>query len=51
MLNVDLMSSQADRNKVVDKFVEKLELSGYNAKQIWDIITSGLKGYENKIET
>jgi hypothetical protein len=35
---------------VVDQFTRKLKTSGYNQNQCMELVTSGAKGYQNKIQ-
>ena len=39
---------QDTKNKIMNKFKEKLKNSGYSQDQIEDIVTSGLLGYTRK---
>ena len=48
MLNVSELLNQQERNAVIEKFVEKLEKSGYSKKQRREIVLAGLQGYESK---
>ena len=41
---------QYEIDQVIDHFTQQLVNSGYLRKQVYEIISSGLKGYENKIE-
>ena len=50
MLNTSELLPQGERNQVLEKFISKLEISGYNRAQIKNIIMSGLKGYESKVQ-
>ena len=46
MKNTSEYVNQTTRNKVVDDFSAKLQLSGYQLDQIKKIVIAGLKGYE-----
>ena len=46
MLNTSEMANIEERIKVVDQYCNQLLLSGYSIKQITDIVTAGLTGYE-----
>ena len=48
MLNTSEMVEQSERDSIIEKFILKLERSGYNVSQRKEIITAGLKGYETK---
>ena len=50
MLNSKIGISQQERKSVLDKFSEKLFRSGYNLLQVREILTSGIRGYQNKLE-
>lgn len=41
--------TQKERNKVVEEFCEKLKTSGYNQRQVKEIVESGLIGYSRRI--
>ena len=48
MLNTSEEQPQDERNRIIEKFIVKMQVSGYNEKQVQDIVLAGLKGYENK---
>ena len=48
--NVGETNGQLERDQIIDHFTQQLVNSGFERKQIYEIISSGLKGYENKIE-
>ena len=48
MLNTSELVSQTERDTILEKFISRMEKSGYSKKQIRDITMSGLKGYETK---
>ena len=48
MSNMCEMMQQEERDTVVNTFANKLIASGYSREQARIIITSGLKGYENR---
>ena len=43
-------ASQCEKNLIVEKFIQKLKISGYKKIQVREIIESGLKGYITKVE-
>ena len=50
MMNTTEYLPQEERNKIIEKFITRLKRSGYNKDQIRNIVVSGLKGYETKME-
>ena len=48
MSNTTERLGQEDRDKIMNRFADKLRQSGYNRIQAREIITSGLKGYESR---
>ena len=50
MVNTSEMGSQRERNQIVEKYISRLRLSGYNGEQCKNIVESGLKGYQSKLE-
>ena len=50
MLNTSKKVSQGERNKIIENYIEKLKVSGYNKVQRKKIIEAGLKGYQAKVE-
>ena len=50
MLNTSERISQVERNEIIEKYIEKLEVSGYNKVKRKKIIEAGLKGYQAKVE-
>ena len=50
MTNTTEMVTQQERDSIVEDYILKLARSGYNKKQRREIIESGLKGYETKLE-
>ena len=50
MMNTSELVSQGDRNQIVENFIVKMRKSGYNKDQIRNIVISGLKGYQTKLE-
>ena len=50
MMNTSEMVPQQERNEIVETYIKKLTVSGYNEKQVKNIIESGLSGYERKLE-
>ena len=38
----------AEKIKIVDKYVQQLKNSGYNRKQIWEMVVSAVRNYERK---
>ena len=49
MVNTGEMVCQADRNEILEKYISKLEISGYSKFQTSRILVAGLKGYEAKL--
>ena len=39
-----------EKIEVVDKFTKKLKTSGYNQNQCTELVTSGVKGFKNKVK-
>ena len=50
MMNICDTVSQSERNRVVDNYTDRLFRSGYSLSQVYDIIVSGLTGYERKLK-
>ena len=50
MQNTSEEVGQDERNEILEGFIEKMKRSGYNQVQIKEIICSGLKGYQTKLE-
>ena len=50
MLNMSEEIPQEERNEVLEKFISKMETSGYSQEKIKNIVISGLKGYETKLK-
>ena len=50
MMNICDTVSQSERNRVVDNYTDRLIRSGYSFPQVYDIIVSGLTGYERKLK-
>ena len=50
MMNTSELVNQIERNQIIEKFIKKLRRSGYDEKQIRNIVESGLKGYQSKLE-
>ena len=50
MVNTSEMVGQEERDRIIERYISKLTVSGYNTNQIKNIIESGLKGYETKLE-
>ena len=50
MLNTSEMVTQQERDEIVENYVTKLVVSGYSLEQIRNIIVSGLKGYQTRLE-
>ena len=48
--NVGNNIGQCEKDRIIDHFTQQLVNSGFERKQVYEIISSGLKGYENKIE-
>ena len=46
--NVGESIGQEEVDKIIDHFTQQLVNSGYERRQVYEIITSGLKGFENK---
>ena len=49
MQNTSEGLAQMNRNLVIEKYIKKLNISGYKKKEIKVIIEAGLKGYETKL--
>ena len=49
MVNTSEMVEQAERNKILEIFAEKMSRSGYSRRTVQDIMVAGLKGYETKL--
>ena len=41
---------QEERDQIIDHFTQQLVNSDFGREQVYEIISSGLKGYENKVE-
>ena len=50
LLNCDNDHTQEELNNIIKGFIPKLNNSDYADQQIDDIITSGIKGYSNKMK-
>ena len=48
--NVGNNIGQCEKDRIIDHLTHQLVNSGFERKQVYEIISSGLKGYENKIE-
>ena len=48
LMNTSEMVPQKDRNEVIEKFIEKMERSGFSKDKIKEIVIAGLLGYERK---
>ena len=46
--NVGESIGQIERDMIIEHFTQQLVNSGYERRQVHEIIISGLKGYENK---
>ena len=49
MTNTSEMVPQEVRDEIVEKYVSKLTVSGYNKDQVRRIVEAGLKGYQTKL--
>ena len=49
MMNTSELVDQQERNATIEKYIDKLKVSGYSEIQVKNIIESGLKGYETKL--
>ena len=50
MVNTCERVLQQERDRIIEEYIKKLHRSGYNKEQIWNIVESGLKGYETKLD-
>ena len=50
MLNTSEMLDQNERDQILNNYTKKLFHSGYEKHQVKEILESGLKGYEKKLE-
>ena len=50
MQNCSEKVPQTERDQVVDLYIDRLAVSGYDKEQIKEIVESGLKGYERKLD-
>ena len=48
-MNTCEKTSQEDKNMMVEEYIDRLKASGYNRKQVREVITSGLTGYTSKV--
>ena len=49
MLNVCVSVTQDEKNEIIDNYTVRLFRSGYNNKQVREIVVSGLTGFEKKV--
>ena len=50
MLHTSEIVSQQERNIIIEKYVNKLTISGYRQDQVKKIVEAGLRGYQAKLE-
>ena len=48
-MNTCEKTSQDEKNKMVEEYIDRLKVSGYSKKQVREVITSGLTGYTSKV--